>query len=580
MVPRLPAFLQRLREQLVGDPAAQAGPVMRLAPLLALLTLALIAALALLAPGMVGGQAQTTQGVRAPTPAAGQAQTTPQGLRADITVRHIMDTATSSESARIAKDPRTDTLYYMKLNGDIYRVNLPALASSLLYTSSNHGVRNPQGFAIGPDGTMYLVGNEDRVNAQTRATIVKGVLGSAGRRTWSVLGQTADYLKSNTAFDHLFNGVVVGPKNDYIYVNSGSRTDHGEVQSAGGSFPDTRDVGLTACVLRLPVSGQSISLPNDRSALKTSGYIFAEGTRNSFDLGFAPNGDLFATENGPDRDMADELNWLQQGRHYGFPWRMGGADNPQQFPSYDPASDRLLDPRYYAVQNGYYYNDPTFPPRPSSTLTESVVNVGPDADSYRDPQDGQVKDASAQGLTLSTFTPHRSPLGLVFDTSGAMSPEFRGSGFMLSWTQGDAAGDGVTGPFKDAGQDLVHLALTKTDASTYQVATTRIAEGFNHPVDAEIVANKIYVLEYGGSMGIWEVTIPAAGGTPTPTPTATTQTQTPTATTPTQTPTATATRTTTPMSTPSPQPRLCNRQGNPPGCVTPTATGTPAASGN
>ncbi len=93
-------------------------------------------------------------------------------------------------------------------------------------------------------------------------------------------------------------------------------------------------------------------LANDRNDLVINGYLFAEGLRNTFDLAFASNGDLLGTENGPDRDMADELNWLRQGHHYGFPWRMGGEDNPQQFPGYDPDADPLLNPNYGAVSSG------------------------------------------------------------------------------------------------------------------------------------------------------------------------------------------------------------------------------------
>ena len=49
--------------------------------------------------------------------------------------------------------------------------------------------------------------------------------------------------------------------------------------------------------------------------------------------------------------------------------------------------------------------------------------------------------------------------------------------------------------------------LTK-GTTNYQVRATRIVQGFTNPIDAEVIQNKIYVLEYGGSQGIWEVTIP------------------------------------------------------------------------
>jgi glucose/arabinose dehydrogenase len=359
--------------------------------------------------------------------------------------------------------------------------------------------------AIGADGTIYLVGNSDVSGTKTQGTIAKGVLGPTGR-VWSVLARTAAYPKSKTAYDHRLNGIIVDQTGHFIYVNSGSRTDHGEVQSAGGIYPGVRDVGLTACILKLPTSGNNIFLRNDRMWLKSHGYVFAEGTRNTYDMAFAPDGNLFGTENGPDRDMSDELNWLRPGLNYGFPWRIGGADNPQQFPDYDPASDRLLNPLFNAVKKGYYRNDPTFPPRPATPLIEPVRNFGPHADSFR-ASDGTIRDASALRRSIGTFTAHRSPLGLVFDRAQALAPEFRGDGFMLSWTKGDPTGDTLAGPFKDPGQDLLHLKLTRM-AGDYSLHATRIVRNFNNPVDAEIIDNKIYVLDYGGTQSIWEITLP------------------------------------------------------------------------
>jgi hypothetical protein len=138
------------------------------------------------------------------------------------------------------------------------------------------------------------------------------------------------------------------------------------------------------------------------------------------------------------------------------------------------------------------------------------VNVGPDADRYRDPANGSIKDASNLGQTLSSFTAHRSPLGLVFDQGGAMAPPFRHHGFMLSFTPGDPNGTNVPGPFFDASQDLVDLELTPLGATNYQARTTGIVGGFATPIDAEIVGNRIYVIEHTGNQGIWEITFPRA----------------------------------------------------------------------
>ncbi len=440
-----------------------------------------------------------------------QAIATPIAIDPQIQIRWVLSTVADSgaKSVRIAKNPRNSELYYLKANGEIYRVNLaPGTGSTAIlnYTSADHGLSTSvEGFAIGSDGTMYVTGNSRTNNGNANwVRIMKGVPSGAGRK-WTTLAETQPYPLSKTAYDHLANGLVVSPDGQWLFINFGSRTDHGEVESTGGLYPNLRETGLTAKILRLPTSGQDLILTNDIAALKSAGYVFAEGTRNAFDLGFAPNGDLFATDNGPDRDMSDELNWLQAGQHYGFPWRMGGADNPQQFPDYDPAQDNLLDLRYGAVKAGTYKNDPTFP-KPSALFSEPVINLGPNANSYRSP-DGSIHK-SVKGQSLSTFTAHRSPLGLVFDVEGALAYPYQEHGFVLGWTHGDPDGDSVVGPFKDAGEDLSDLNLTKLGETNYQAQVTTIVGGFSNPVDAAIIGNRIYVIEYGGDQSIWELSFP------------------------------------------------------------------------
>lgn len=438
----------------------------------------------------------------------------PVVLNTNLQMRLILNTADSSgaPSVRLVAQPLGGKLFYLKINGDLFEVRVLDGTNSTtrrIASTANHGLSTGvEGLAIGPDGKFYIVGNitTNGGNA-TVARIMKGTQTGTGNPFWTVLAQTEPYPLSRTAFDHLCNGLVVSPDGQFLYLNCGSRTDHGEVESTGGLYPNLRETGITAKILRIPTSASNLILPNDLSALKSAGYVFAEGTRNAFSLAFGPGGDLFATDNGPDRDMSDELNWLRPGLHYGFPWRMGGTDNPQQFPNYNPSTDLLLDPRFVAVADGYYQNDPTFPPPPTN-FAEPVINLGPDACSYRDPSNGTIKVASQLGQTLSTFTAHRSPLGLVFDVAAALAPPFNGHGFVLGWTQGDPTGDSVPGPFLDPGQDLLDLALTKLGETNYEVVTTRLVGGFANPIDATMIGNRIYVIEYSGNQGIWEITFP------------------------------------------------------------------------
>lgn len=422
-------------------------------------------------------------------------------LRDGISLRSV---ATVNEgSIKLALHP---------LTGDIYILN-PGSGLSILKLNQSNGlekIASPyeiitgaqlSGMAFGPDGTLYIVANRKVENIYNQATIRKGVANADGSFQWTTLAQTEPYPLSNTYYDHLYNGIVVSSDGQWVYINCGSRTEHGEVEDNAGAFPDTREVALTSRILRLPTSASDLILPNDEAALMSQGLIFARGTRNAYDMAFAPNGDLFAVDNGPDADYPDELNWLREGLHYGFPWRFGTQDNPQQLANYDPTKDKHLQSGFYATDNGLYHNDPGFP-QPPGAFTDPVVNLGPDADQYR-AEDGSQHDASEEGLPLYTFTPHRSPLGLVFVTSSNMPADFQGnettfSAFLLSW---GSAGGTLT----DRGQDLLHLQLTK-NGENYEAITTQIAREFSNPIDAVIIENRLYILDFGTGGAIWELT--------------------------------------------------------------------------
>ena len=60
-----------------------------------------------------------------------------------------MTTLSASPSIRIVKDPRDNTLYYLKANGEIYQLNLSVSTSTLIYRFNNHNLTETQGMAIG-----------------------------------------------------------------------------------------------------------------------------------------------------------------------------------------------------------------------------------------------------------------------------------------------------------------------------------------------------------------------------------------------------------------------------------------------
>jgi len=429
----------------------------------------------------------------------------------DFTIRRVADTGGPEMSVRLARDPLSGALFVLRRSGDVFRLAVPGQGTATverLYGPAETGVSDAQGMAFAPDGSLYIVGNQIS-GLDNFATIRRGARAAGDQRVWTTFAQTVPYPRSNTAFDHQWNGIVVSPDGRFVYLSSGSRTDHGEVQTSGGRFPGLREVPLTAKVFRLPATASGVVLLDDEAFLTGSGFVFARGVRNSFDPAFNAAGDLFSGDNSGDRDDNDELNWLREGGHYGFPWRMGTNDTPQQFPGYDPEADKLVDHRFYAYQNGFFHDDPTFPPRPSVPLLDPIPNLGTDANSFRDPVTGAVTKASDVGRSLGTFTTHRSPLGLSFDTANALAGRYRGGAFILGWTRGDPSGDSAQGPFRDASQDLLFLDMQRTSAG-YEVRAQSVVCGFLNPIDTEILNGRLYVLEFGGTGAVWEITTPAA----------------------------------------------------------------------
>lgn len=445
--------------------------------------------------------------------------------RSDIRARVV--TSGIGSAVRIAQSPLNSSVYVLDVNGGIQRIDSLATGARTVVVRADQNpsvleestraqglldFRTVQGMAFGQDGKLYVVANSG--NANNVAVILRGTPSGAAW-TWQEVARTVPYLNSGTPFDHQWSGIVVRREAgiDYMYINSGSRTDHGELESG------SRELPLTAAMFRIRADLNAVTLQNDRTALLNAGYLFAEGLRNSFDPTFAPDGKLVSADNGPDADYHEELNWIQMGRHYGFPWRLGNEDNAIQFASYDPTyitnnyatpadnHDPRLHPLFHGYENKLYFFQSTLGNKPSS-FTDPILNMGPDADQYRDATTRGVNDASNRGEKIGTFSDHRSPLGLSFDAANALCSDFRGDGFVLSW----GAANNIADMPDSNGQDLLHLDLVPTtDGTGFQVRTTRLVTGFDRPIDSIFIGNRLYVLENGASGRIFEISLPVPG---------------------------------------------------------------------
>lgn len=425
-------------------------------------------------------------------------------LRNDLTIRKFFRIDGTDTQTRIVYDASDKSFYTIAWNGDLFHITTNASGNytvDRLASAQDHGINYLQGLAL-HDGSVYLAGN---------VVITQGVSGygkavkarlTGSKPVWTDIFKTAEHASSKTLFDHAFSAICFSPDGKDMYIASGSRTDHGEVKDNEGRYPGLREVALTSCIFKIPANTENLLLPNDSAALAP--YVHVRGVRNAFSLAFAANGDLFSVENSGDRDDPEEMNWIRPGAHYGFPWEMGGNDTPMQFAGYKPADDRLINHNYTAYQIGAFHEDKQYPQKPQNlTFHKPIRNAGPDADMYRDAATGKVIDASENGGTVSTFTAHRSPLGLVFDTKSGLGGEYKGKGFVLNFQEGSA----TYGPMQDPGQDLLMLDLKKNaTGDNYTLNAYRIAADFFQPTDGEIVDNKLYVLEGQGQ--IWEISFP------------------------------------------------------------------------
>lgn len=439
----------------------------------------------------------------------------PKSLRPDVTVDHVMKT--DSLAVRILLHPVTKDVYYTTFDGNVFQVtnfNTPKAASKKILTGKDHGITRLQG-AVFMNNQLFLCGNvDDLPKKSTGGRMVRYDVDTAGAKNMTVVFNTVMYGSNKTIYDHGWNALAVSPDQKYIYVNSGARTDHGEVQDNGGLYPGARDNALTSKVFRFPVDAKDLQLTDDRHKLIADGYLYCEGIRNAYDMAFDPSGQLFAVSNSSDYDNPEDMFWIRQGHHYGFPWVMGGIENPQQYKDWQPSpeTDPFINPFSHSWQVRYFHNDTTFPKIPDTLkFSTGVQNLGPDANEYRG-HSGRVLDGDVTGVPVSTFTPHCSPLALFFDNKKVLSDDFKGDGFVIRYSLG--ARGTMMRPFTMQGSDLLHLKMTYDPTTdNYFVKTTRVVDNFLEPVDAIMIGNEVFVIEYGGKEGnIWKITLPSAKG--------------------------------------------------------------------
>ncbi len=332
---------------------------------------------------------------------------------------------------RLATDEKCKVLYVLCNNGNVWRVDVASGTFRLLlrgerYLDKKLGEPSCLGLALDAQRRLYIVANQRNETVTPVACEV-----SIFRTTDVNEGDPFDpqpWLRASYPwgigpFNHCVSHLAFGP-DGFIYVNSGSRTDGGE-PGKDSKYSTVGETPLTACMWRL-----------DPKAAKPEIEIFARGLRNSFGFCWDDQGRLLATENGPDYDMPEELNVIEKGRHYGFPFQF--ADSSQK--PYPHTPDAPAGQRF----------------------TRPVANLGPDG-------------GGSPGQPMYTFEPHSSPAGIVF--LGKDFPEGWSGTFLIT-----RFGNLLKKP-KDVGFDLLQARLMKKSDGGYEVTVKTAIAPLARPLD-------------------------------------------------------------------------------------------------
>jgi glucose/arabinose dehydrogenase len=346
---------------------------------------------------------------------------------------------------RLAGDPDGKRLYVLCEDGDVYRIDLPHGKPTLAIDHSTYlrwGKEGGQcvGLAVARDGRMYVVDNEYDLDARPQMNRAKIFRSTSHDSSGNPSGMTEwfaiDIPFAIDVFQHSVNAIVEGP-DGFLYVTSGSRTDHGEAGTDPTRY-DKGEVDASACVWRLDAK-------SDRPQLE----IFARGLRNAFGLCFDDQGRLFGTENGPNADPPEEINRIERGKHYGFPY-------------------------VFSDWTGKAYADQPDAP-PGQSFEPPIMNVGP--------------AGGATTRPIGTLDPHSSPSGIVH-LSGNEWPESARGSFLV------ARFGNLLPLAKDVGFDVLQVTLTDGGMRPLRAEVKPFLSGLSRPTDLQIVGKgKVYICE-------------------------------------------------------------------------------------
>ncbi len=351
------------------------------------------------------------------------------------------------QATRMITDPTGNLLYLLSGSGDLTVLDpatgqLRQMLWSKNYLLHRAGDLGPPiyvlGMALDKQNRLYILSNQQNgssVPYQNVVTIYRTTGTSPEGDPIDPKPWFETNYPGNSAYLHAAENMAFGP-DGLLYVGNGARTDANQSGDdphyyQGGETP------ITSSMWRIDPAQEHPTLE-----------VFAKGIRNAYGFCWNNKGEMFATENGPDADAPEELNLVEQGKHYGFPYKFSNWTKKA------------------------YPHTPDAPPGLEFTLP--IPNVGPDGGFHGEP--------------LYTFDPHSCPGGIVF--LGQDFPEgWRGT-FLLTRFGNFLGKDSV-------GFDLLQARLEKNAEGKYEAHIKTVLAPLGRPIDVHMLANgRVYVCEY------------------------------------------------------------------------------------